>query len=191
MARHKEFDPAERLNRARNLFWKKGYHATSMQDLVTATKLHRGSLYDTYGDKHQLFMESLTSYATETHAAYKDATTGIKSPLKAIKAMIQKAISRSFDEEKVCMSVKSSFELAPFYEDVQRELQIQVKSLALAFEKLIIKGQQAGEIDKKKNAKQLALFIVGSFAGFWQMQNLFNDKKMATEMSEVLMQSLK
>ena len=190
MGRHKEFDQQERLQKARNLFWKNGYHATSLRDLVNEMKLGRASLYETYGDKHQLFLGSLNDYASETHAAYMQATIGITSPLKSIEAIIYIAIERSFEQGKVCMSVKSSFELSPADPAAQKALQAQVNNLASIFEKLILAAQQKQEISVDKNARQLAYFLVASFAGFWQMQTLFNDKQMILDMAKNLMESI-
>lgn len=191
MARNKEFDPTEKLEKARDLFWEKGYHATSMQDLVSQMKVNRGSMYDTYGDKHQLFIESLQNYALETYAAYKKAAMGEKSAFKAIELIIEKAIERSFEEEKVCMIVKSSFEMAPLDNEVKEVLKQLSNALISIFEDLITKAQLAAEIPTEKNARQSAQFIVGSFAGLWQMQALYNDRKMVMQMAKSILNSLK
>ena len=62
MARLREFDVDEALDRATKLFWSKGYEATSIQDLVEATGVNRASLYATFGDKGQLFAAVLDRY---------------------------------------------------------------------------------------------------------------------------------
>jgi len=62
MARPKAFDPADATREAMETFWERGYHATSMNDLLSDMKLNRGSLYDTFGDKKQLFMAALNEY---------------------------------------------------------------------------------------------------------------------------------
>ena len=191
MARNKEFDPTEKLEKARDLFWEKGYHATSMQDLVSQMKVNRGSMYDTYGDKHQLFIESLQNYARETYAEYKKAATGEKSPFKSIELIVKKAIQRSFEEEKVCMIVKSSFEMAPLDHGVKEILKQLSNALVSIFEELIGKAQQAKEISIDKNARQSAQFLVGSFAGLWQMQALYNDRTMVEQMAKNTLDSLK
>ena len=55
MARSKEFEENEVLDKAMKLFWEQGYEKTSMTDLVEHMGIHRRSLYDTFGDKHHCF----------------------------------------------------------------------------------------------------------------------------------------
>lgn len=190
MARLKEFDPKDKLEKARDLFWKKGYYATSMQDLVNDMKINRGSMYDTFGDKHKLFISSLQSYVAETHDEYKKAVSGETSPIKSIEKIIQKAIKRSFEEGKVCMVVKTSFELAPFDTGVKELLQQSTNALMRIFEELLEKAQQAGEFSPERDVKEAAVFIVATFAGFWQMQSLYDNRKMIDQLAENLMDYL-
>ena len=62
MARHKEFDPDVALDRALELFWERGYEATSMADLVDHLGIGRASLYATFGSKHELYLKALDRY---------------------------------------------------------------------------------------------------------------------------------
>ena len=62
MARTKDFDEDEVLDKAMYLFWNQGYNGTSMQDLVDGLGISRSSLYDTFGDKHSLFIKTLENY---------------------------------------------------------------------------------------------------------------------------------
>ena len=62
MARHKEYDRHDVLDKAVSLFWKKGYKASSMTDLVHATGLNTASMYKEFGDKDGLFEEALEYY---------------------------------------------------------------------------------------------------------------------------------
>lgn len=190
MARKKEFDPVEKLEIARDVFWEKGYHITSMEDLVTNMQVNRRSMYDTYGDKHKLFIESLCNYALETFEEYKLAAHGENSPLKAIKLILNKAIKRSFEENKVCMIVKTSFEVGALDSDILELLKQLNQKLILIFEDLIVLAQEQNEVGKNKNAKESAQFIVGSLAGLWQMQILYNDLEMVQKMAKRLIESL-
>src|SRR3989454_1626399 len=62
MARHKEFDRDEVLHKAMEVFWSRGYEATSIRDLVKHMGINRPSLYDTFGDKHALYLQALDRY---------------------------------------------------------------------------------------------------------------------------------
>src|SRR5919106_1334524 len=62
MARHKEFDRDEALHRAMEVFWSRGYEAASVGDLVKHMGINRQSLYDTFGDKHALYLAALDRY---------------------------------------------------------------------------------------------------------------------------------
>lgn len=62
MPRPKSFDPDTVLAKAMGVFWEKGYDAASISDLTAAMGINRFSLYDTFGDKHQLYLKSLDAY---------------------------------------------------------------------------------------------------------------------------------
>src|SRR2546428_10205183 len=62
MPRPKAFDPDEALQKAMQVFWERGYEATSVEDLVQHMGLNRFSLYSTFGGKHQLFVAALERY---------------------------------------------------------------------------------------------------------------------------------
>src|SRR5438552_14300152 len=64
MARHKEFDREEVLHKAMEVFWSRGYEAASIQDLVRRMGINRQSLYDTFGNKHALYLRALDRYRT-------------------------------------------------------------------------------------------------------------------------------
>lgn len=66
MARPKQFDPEVALLKAMNLFWERGYNATSIEELVQAMGINRASLYSTYGDKRSLFLQAITCYRNKT-----------------------------------------------------------------------------------------------------------------------------
>src|SRR6266436_1904152 len=63
MARHKEFDKDEALHKAMEVFWSRGYKAASIEDLVKHMGINRQSLYDTFGDKHALYLQALDRYS--------------------------------------------------------------------------------------------------------------------------------
>ena len=167
VGRPREFNEESALEAAMEAFWKKGYEATSLSDLCNCTGLHKGSLYQAFGDKHSLFMRSLEHYADtgfrEVAAeAYKHA-----SPLASIKAAVQK-ICDDAGNEKGCMMINSMVELAPHDPEVNATLKRFGEQRLRVMADLIAKAQQAGEIrselDPYKLARQLMITLAGSAA---------------------------
>ena len=72
--RNKEFEPDEIADAAMQVFWQKGYAATSVQDLVDGTGLSRSSLYNTFENKHKLYQEALKRYQAITTANIQKLT---------------------------------------------------------------------------------------------------------------------
>jgi TetR/AcrR family transcriptional repressor of nem operon len=70
MARPRTFDEAAVVGAARDRFRASGYAATSLDDLVEATGLARGSLYNTFGDKHSLYLRAFENYCAEAVAGF-------------------------------------------------------------------------------------------------------------------------
>ena len=62
MARPREFDEAEALDRAMVVFWKKGYRNTSLDDLLEAMGIQRGSFYNTFGSKRETYLRTIDRY---------------------------------------------------------------------------------------------------------------------------------
>src|SRR5512138_2229745 len=95
MARPREFDVDQALDRATQLFWARGYEATSVQDLVDALGVNRASLYATFGDKAQLFTAVLRRYGEQVNGALLEALAPPAAGAEAIgtwfKVLIEKA----------------------------------------------------------------------------------------------------
>src|ERR1700756_3545753 len=68
----RQFDEQEVIATALDVFWRKGLHDATMQDLAEATGVQRGSLYNAYGDKEAIFLRAFDQYAREFLASVED-----------------------------------------------------------------------------------------------------------------------
>lgn len=112
MARSKEFDIDDVLLKAMTIFWQQGYEKTSMQDLVTGMGIHKRSMYDTFGDKHTLYIKALERYASLISSRMESRIEGITSAKAAIRLLFEATIHRSEEEPKGCMLVNTAVELS-------------------------------------------------------------------------------
>src|SRR5436309_2382108 len=99
MARKKEFNEDELLVKATNLFWRKGYNATSAQDLVDELKINRSSLYNTYSDKKTLFEKALKKYQEQQTNAIIDMLNKADDPEEAIKQIFDNLVKESCEDD--------------------------------------------------------------------------------------------
>ena len=148
-------------------FWRKGYEATSLSDLCTCTGLHKGSLYQAFGDKHHLFMQALTHYAEHEFHEVMDVALQHDSALERIRAAVGK-ICDDAGNDKGCMMINSMVEMAPHDPEVKALLKKFGEQRLAAMAGMIGEAQQAGEIragqDPEKLARQLMITLAGSAA---------------------------
>ena len=114
MARPREFDVDEALQRALEVFWQQGFAATSMQDLVAAMGIQKASLYATFGDKHTLYTTALRRYQQETLDELTEHLAKAASPLAAITEFVDEVVEHTArDGRRGCLCVNANTELAP------------------------------------------------------------------------------
>lgn len=93
MARPREFDVDQALDRATEIFWARGYEATSVQDLVDGLGVNRASLYSTFGDKAQLFDAVLKRYEEQVNAVVFHALAPPAAGVEAVRAWFKALIT--------------------------------------------------------------------------------------------------
>src|SRR6266496_5346237 len=93
IARTKAFDREKALIQAMRLFWRKGYAATSVEDLIETLYLSRSSLYDTFGDKRTLFLEALKLYSERVISATARTLNESPSPIAGIQKVFDDLIA--------------------------------------------------------------------------------------------------
>ena len=164
VGRPREFDEEQVLAAAMEAFWRKGYEATSLVDLTTATGLNKASLYRVFGDKHQLFMAALKNYADiefrETTAVVSESA----SPLTNLRAVVEK-VSEDAGSEKGCLMINSMVETAPHDPEVKQLLQEFGTHRLQAIQGMIAQAQAAGEIRPELDPQKLAVSLMITFAG--------------------------
>ncbi|HEU4555222.1 MAG TPA: TetR/AcrR family transcriptional regulator [Chitinophaga sp.] len=191
MPRSLEFDQQEKLVKARDTFWEKGYHGTSITDLGRSMDLNPGSIYNTYGSKHQLFVQCLCNYIECNFAHYPRMEFSDQSPIAAITHIIYSIADKMADGHHACMIGKSSFELCEADKEVRALLRNNNDALAGLFRQLLAKAQEAGEITPDKDPGVLSQLIVASFSGLGQHYVLYQDKEQLHALAAQLIRLLK
>ncbi|OOQ58400.1 TetR/AcrR family transcriptional regulator [Mucilaginibacter pedocola] len=189
MPRNKEFDHNEKLIVARDLFWKKGYNATTLNDLVDGMKINRSSLYLTYGNKHDLFLKSLNNYIQKKDKQYRKAAEKGEGPLEAIKNIIHSVLESALEDTN-CLFTNSVFELGTTDREVGAILARQTLNAVALFEELLAKAKEAGELQSDKPAKALAHFLVSGLVSIYNTHILFGDEQLTRQNAEILISTI-
>ena len=163
MAGKKSFQPEQALDKAMGLFWKQGYEGTSIEDLVQYMGLGRGSLYDTFGDKHALYLAALSQYLAKYQAQAVEflEQTGRLSEIleRFFQAFIEELVSDP--ARRGCFLVNASIEMAPHDPEVNTIVQSALQEIEEGFYRLLIKAQVAGDLSWTQDPHQLAHFLSG------------------------------
>lgn len=164
--RTKEFEPEQIADAAMRVFWERGYAATSVQDLVDGTGLSRSSLYSTFENKQGLYQQALLRYQALT-----TSNVELLAEPGPAKALIERLLMRIVEDElgegrqRGCLVANATLELAGHDEAVAELVAHNFLRLQKALEKLIVRGQQTGEIPAGKKPRALARFFVNTIQG--------------------------
>lgn len=189
MGRPREFDQVEVLRQAMLLFWRKGYEATSMADLLEVTGLSKSSLYDTFGDKRRLFLAALEAYRRERLENLRAKLNDGRPGRVSIAAFFAGHALRSEGREG-CMSCNEAVELAPRDGEVQRLVNADFAGLENAFAEAITRGQADGSVTSREDPRKLARFLAVSLQGLNVMDRAGSDAERLVDSVAVMLSVL-
>jgi len=151
------------------VFWRKGYEATSMADLLHATGLSKSSLYATFSSKRDLFLAAFDDYR-RNRAKDMFKMLGEDPARAAIEKFFRMAISDAGTcNGEGCMSINQAVELAPIDAEVASRVCGDFTGMERALAKTIERGQKEGSIASSMSALNLARLFVVAFPGLQVM----------------------
>ena len=167
MSRPKEFDPEQALDRAMELFWHKGYEATSIEDLVTHMDINRGSLYETFGDKQKLFLACMDRYCNGMAASRLSMLDQPGPALDTIRRFIRGKLQMALADptRKGCLIANTAMELAPHDKEIGERVASALGGLEEAYYKVLIRAKKHGELRKDHDPRALARYLTTIMQG--------------------------
>ena len=167
MARPREFDLDEALQRAMQAFWSHGYEATSLSDLMEAMDLQKGSIYKAFGDKHSLFISALKHYLDEVHQFDTKMIEKAASPRDGIRNWLNTDLKNTCgqDLKRGCLMVNALSERAYKDNEVADQIKKHISQLSQLLTKTIKRGQDLGELRNDFKAVDITQIIIVSLFG--------------------------
>lgn len=192
MARPREFDIDEALQGAMRVFWKQGYRATSVQDLMKAAGVQKQSLYGAFEDKRSLFLKCLSLYTQQTLREIQKMLNESDSALEGIARVLRYA-SQPTDSKKCpagCLMANTALELGLHDPRVAQEVRIMFRG----FEKLLVaavrKAQAQGEISKNLTSVAVGQSLANTINGIRILEKTGASKQQVRTVVETALRAI-
>ena len=192
MARHKEFDRDEALGRAMEVFWSRGYEAASVGELVSHMGINRQSLYDTFGDKHSLYLAALDRYR-EVEGRKTFELLERPGPVKrALRQLLETVVEHSLGEgdRRGCFVGNATSELAGRCRATAEKACDNMAAAEEALYRALLRGKREGEIAAGRDLRAVARFLYSSLQGLQLMSKATRDRKTLEDVVRVTLSVL-
>ncbi|MGM0340918.1 TetR/AcrR family transcriptional regulator, transcriptional repressor for nem operon [Enterococcus sp. AZ007] len=176
LGRKKEFDKQLVLKKAMDVFWKQGYEHTSMQDLVDAMTIHRRSIYDTFGDKHHLFIDALKLYEEMLETVMTEKVSEGKNVQDKLKHIFSISIAAE-EPGKGCLIVNTATELSSIDPVIAEEIRSFFGREEQFLFNILLSAQEQNELSPDADIASLASYIQNALVGIRVLSKTTNDNE--------------
>lgn len=178
MARTKEFDPEAVLQSALELFWRRGYEATSMADLVEHLGIGRASIYATFGNKHELYLKALDRYNENRDSGLLCELSQPGPPLPAVRAVVRRfAAEANADDRRFqgCFVTNTAAELGAHDPAAARRVEASWGHIETLLRSALMRAQAQGELAADRDPRALARMLLVLMQGLRVVGKASND----------------
>jgi len=192
MARHKEFNRDEALRKAMEVFWSHGYEAASINTLVKHMGIKRQSLYDTFGDKHALYLQAIDLYRKVEGRKMFELLERPGPVKKALRRLFQSVVEESLCDRprRGCFIGNAMSELAGRCPETAAKACGDMAAVEEALYRTLLRGRKNGEFKKGKDLRAVARFLYSSLQGLQLMGKATQDRKTLEDVVKVTLSAL-
>lgn len=192
MARPKEFDIEQVLDRALEKFWKESYHSITMDELLKSIGMNRASFYSYFGNKEALYKRVLQRYQNWQQVWLRKIIENNISPLQIIRELFLQAVQESVQDKdkKGCFMVNCTIEFANKDEEISRDLRNNEQDMEKFFQDLIIQARERKEIKSTEAPEVLATYLFSSLQGLKVTAKTNQDQALLNRMVGVILANL-
>jgi TetR/AcrR family transcriptional repressor of nem operon len=184
MANKVKFERENVVRVASQLFWQKGFHATSTRDLQEAVNMRPGSIYSAFGSKEGLYCESLKDYTVQMKTQIEGFLSSADTVLGGLRAFVENVVIKTKDcsPSAICMLVKANSEFAEKDSNLY-ELSLDLTAQFEAYlTQLFTQAINKGELRNTLTAVEYARFFQVQFTGLRGYFNRPNVEQFAEPM---------
>ncbi len=192
IGRPRQFNADKAIAQATQQFWRGGYSATSLQNLLDCMSLSKSSLYQSFGNKETLFISCIDNYQItfnqELSALLKSSTSGLKFIEQLLESVIQEVNSI---ERKGCLLVNTANELGAKDPIITAAIERGFNAVSVTIKKALESAVSEGDLPKNVNLDDLSAYLVVGISGLRTMVKAGDDYEKLYRVTQVLLNSLK
>ena len=176
--RPKIFDEQAALERAVDLFWTRGYEQTSTETLIRAMGIQRGSFYNSFGSKKELFVRAIDFHERHSLAALSKLLEESEEPMTTVRSLfLHLADCPEAEHLKGCLAGNTLAELAGSDEELAENASGHLKEMERIFFKAIRRAQGKGQLKTSQDAGLLARYLLNLWNGINITRRIYRDRK--------------
>ncbi|WOO40246.1 TetR/AcrR family transcriptional regulator [Rubellicoccus peritrichatus] len=181
----KSFNVEQAIDSAKLQFWKNGYSDSPMSDLLKVTGLTKGSFYNAFGSKRNLFIRTFKKYDRESQA-FLHQLIAMDSPKEAIRTFFDGLVETTiYDQDKKgCFTVNMLICIKSYDEEIQNLVRGSVLSVETFLKQMVELGQTRGEIPADLVPEMAAKFLVGAMVSIRVLGRGTYDPKEVRELAD-------
>ncbi len=187
MARTKEFDPDAALHSAMELFWRRGYEATSMADLTAHLGIGRASLYATFGSKHELYLKAMDRYGEVHDPGLVEELSQPGPALPAVRSLVRRFAEECADDatrRAGCLVTNTAAELGAHDADAARRVERGWDHMETPLHSALVRAQAQGELGADSDPLALARMLVVLMQGLRVVGKASSDPRRVHDAAE-------
>lgn len=180
------YDNENLIKKAQEVFWEKGYTATSLNDLLTATGAGSGSFYNTFkGGKKEIFSKSIQQ-RREAFMLFKKELVKSESPIDLIKDFFRSIAQADISTHlKGCIIANTVVEMTFVDTELENEAVSILKEVGQMFSEAIREAQEKGEIKNQTDPEILGKYLITFWCGLNTLRRMYPNKKVLSQQIEM------
>lgn len=167
MPKVKQFNKEKVLEAASEIFRQKGYNGTSIDEILKATGLSRSSLYDSFRDKHSLYLEALEFYKNREKQAYESVEQKKLNGYQKVEWLFKEVVNHlvNHPDDNGCLMVNAAAEMSKHCEKTSQVICNNKESVQELFTNWLTDAESVNAIKLSKPAKTYSPFLFNALCG--------------------------
>jgi TetR/AcrR family transcriptional repressor of nem operon len=193
MARPREFDLDDVIDQAMHVFWAKGFHATSLDDICAATRLNRSSLYSVFNDKRALFLRTIDRYGEREAARVVEALSRPVTVDIAITTFFAELVEQMVAGRgrRGCLIGNAAVEVAVHDDEIGTSVSRNLDRVEAAFRHALTRAKTRSELSEQADVGALARFFVAGTQGLRLIGKTTSNRQALEDIAGQIVRALK